>query len=175
MRARRAVVKGKRRESEGRPELTPRLGMFFHDGSGNGALGIFSKMGKERLLAPLWHDWIAFMPAPHAFHQFLNRLCLCCLAILLMEFATAQPTTAALFYKVEKAISLTDSALNPNADGTIPMSVTGLNAAGRMTGYFPSSNGNKLHAFVWDNSSSSLLDLNALLRSRQQHGHLHKR
>ena len=70
---------------------------------------------------------------------------------------------ANLFYKVEKTVRLTD--LNPSADGSVPMSVTGLNASGRMVGYFPSSDNHKSHAFVWDNATKTLTDLNTLLNA----------
>jgi RHS repeat-associated protein len=81
----------------------------------------------------------------------------------LIAFLSSLPPSskAALFYKVTKVINLTD--LNASADGAIPMSVTGLNASGRLVGYFPSSNNNKLHAFVWDDSTQTLTDLNAVL------------
>lgn len=44
-----------------------------------------------------------------------------CSALVLLCLAP-QVSTAKLFYKVEKTVRLTD--LNPNADGTVPMSVT---------------------------------------------------
>lgn len=74
-----------------------------------------------------------------------------------------RPLRADLFYKVDKAIKLTDSGLNPAADGSIPFSVTGLNSDGNFTGFFPSATANKLHAFLWNNTSKTFIDLNHLL------------
>ena len=87
-----------------------------------------------------------------------------CLALTVsLALLTLRTANADLFYKVEKAIKLTDSGLNPAADGSIPFSVTGLNNAGSFTGFFPSATANKLHAFLWNNTSHTFLDLNNLL------------
>ena len=74
-------------------------------------------------------------------------------------------STVDLFYKVKKVIKLTDSGLNPGADGGPPISVTGLNDAGSFVGYFPGADNNKLHAFRWDNGGQESIDLNAFLNA----------
>ena len=83
--------------------------------------------------------------------------------VVLLAVLAPWPAAADLFYKVEKAIRLAD--LNPGAGGNQLMSVTGLNDAGSLAGYFPDGNYAKLHAFLWDNAAHTLLDLNASLEA----------
>ncbi len=84
--------------------------------------------------------------------------------IVLLALLMHTPSlSAGVFYKAHKTIRLKD--LNPTADGTVPMSVTGMNNSNRLVGYFPSADGNKPHAFVWDDATQTLTDLNTLLNA----------
>ena len=108
-----------------------------------------------------------FMPRhspPDFAERSLRRGVHCFLAIILLG-VLPRSSTADLFYKVEKVIKLTESGLNPGADGGPPISVTGLNDAGSFVGYFPSADNNKLHAFLYDNGGQGFIDLNAFLNA----------